>query len=74
MSTPINSFQDILDAIRQDPALRDELRHHILTEELMQLPLQVSARLDRIEESIGTLQEGQASFHRPVAACRMFST
>lgn len=61
MSTPINSFQDILNAMEQDPALRDALRRHILTEELMQLPLQMAARLDRMEESIGTLQEGQAS-------------
>ena len=38
MTTPINDFQDILDAIRQKPALRDELRRHLLGEELLRLP------------------------------------
>ena len=35
MTTPINSFQDILDAMERDPALRDALRRHILTDELL---------------------------------------
>ena len=56
MTTPINSFQDILDAMERDPALRDALRRHILTDELLQVPV----RLERIEEDIGTLKEGQA--------------
>ena len=43
MTTPINNFQDILDA----------LRHHILTEELLQVP----ARLERMEGDIGSLRE-----------------
>ena len=40
MTTPINTFQDILDAMERDPALRDALRSHILSEALMQLPAQ----------------------------------
>jgi tetrahydromethanopterin S-methyltransferase subunit G len=40
MTTPIHNFQDILDAMERDPALRDALRSHILTEELIQLPAQ----------------------------------
>ena len=38
----INNFDDILRAMEQDPALRAAMRHHILTEELLQLPAQVS--------------------------------
>ena len=56
MTTPINSFQDILDAMEREPALRDALRRHILTDELLQLPV----RLERIEGDIGTLKEGLA--------------
>ena len=39
MTTPINTFEDILDAMERDPALRDALRRHILTDELLQMPL-----------------------------------
>jgi len=38
MSTPINTFQDIMDALERNPELRRQLREHILTEELLQLP------------------------------------
>ena len=37
---PINDFQDILDAMEQNPALTDQMRTHILTQELLQLPAQ----------------------------------
>ena len=57
MSTPISSFQDILDAMERDPALRDALRRHILTDELLQVP----ARLDRIEGDIGAIKDDVAS-------------
>ena len=57
MTTPINNFQDILDAMERDPALRDALRRHILTDELLQMP----ARLVRIEEDISTLKEDVSS-------------
>ena len=38
MTTPINTFQDIIDALERDPALKLQIRQHILTEELLQLP------------------------------------
>ena len=66
MSTPINNFQDILDAMEQAPALRDALRRHILTEELMQMAVQLPARLDRIKGDIGALQEGQSRIEEKV--------
>ena len=70
MTTPINTFEDILDAMERDPALRDTLRRHILTDELLQMPLRLEqfiteqkdfnsnnlARLDRMEGDSGTLK------------------
>ena len=66
MTTPINTFQDILDAIERDPALRDELRRHILGEELLQLPAQfrvflealtdMRETLNRVEKDVGTFK------------------
>ena len=53
MTSPINSFQDILDAMGRDPALRDALRRQILTEELLQVPV----RLERVEADVKTLKE-----------------
>ena len=54
--TSINTFQDILDAMDQNPALRDALRRHILTEELLQLPAAVHQLRGDVEE----LKAGQA--------------
>ena len=70
MTTPINTFEDILDAMERDPALRDTLRRHILTNELLQMPLRLEqfiteqkdfnsnnlARLDRMEGDSGNLK------------------
>ena len=49
MTTPINTFQDILDALERDPALRDALRRYLLTEEILALPAQVKALTDAVE-------------------------
>lgn len=38
MTQPINTFQDILNALEQNPELRQQLRQHILTEDLLNLP------------------------------------
>ena len=41
MTTPVNTLEDILNAMERDPALRDTLRRHILTDELLQMPLRL---------------------------------
>ena len=38
MSKPITTFQDIIDALERDPALKSQIRQHFLTEALLQLP------------------------------------
>ena len=55
MTTPVNSFQDILDALEQNPELKSQLRTHILTEELLQLPAQFLL----LREDIDELKTGQ---------------
>ena len=70
MTIPVNNFQDILDALEQNPALRDQLRSYILTEELLQLPAQfVLLRADvdelkvgqaRLEGRMDRLEDGQS--------------
>ena len=74
MTTPINTFEDILEAMERDPALRDTLRRHILTDELLQMPLRLEqlvteqkefnsntlTKLDRMEGGSGTLKGPRA--------------
>ena len=73
MTTPVRTFQDIIDAVRDNPNLRDELRLHLLGEDLLKLPAQfaefvrvtqehndtVNRRLERLEEGQTRLEEGQ---------------
>ena len=66
MTTPINDFQDILDAIERNPALRDALRRHILTDELLQMPV----RLERVEEDIGTIKGDIATLKEDVSTLK----
>ncbi len=66
MTIPINNFQDILDAMERDPALRDAVRRHILTDELLQVP----ARLERIDGDIVALKEGQARMEEDIVALK----
>lgn len=70
---PINTFQDILDVLEQNPKLRDAMRNHLLGEELLQLPARfaqfveltqehnrmVEQRLARLEEEVAALRAGQ---------------
>ena len=53
MTTPINTLEDILEALERDPVLREALRRHILTDELLQMPV----RLQRIEIDVSTLKD-----------------
>ena len=66
MTNPINNFQDILDAMERDPDLRDALRRHILTEELLHVP----ARLERMEGDIGALKEDVSTLKEDVSALK----
>ena len=61
--TDINTFQDILDALEQDPALREQLRRHILTEELLQLP----AAVQELRTDVAELQNGVTEIKTDVA-------
>ena len=61
--TSINTFQDILDAMDQNPALRDALRRHILTEELLQLP----AAVHQLRADVEELKAGQARLETDMA-------
>ena len=73
MTTPINSFQDILDAMERDPALRDALRQHILTEEFLSLPAQVKALTEAVEALVSETRElrtGQEQIRAEVGELR----
>ena len=62
MTTPINNFQDILDALERDPALMDALRRHILSDELLQLPVAFAAFVEAqrdFNERVDTFIETQ---------------
>ncbi len=67
MTTPINNFQDILDAMERDSALRDALRRHILTEELLEVPV----RLERMEGDIDTLKEDVSTLKEDVGTLKV---
>ena len=60
MTTPIYNFQDILDAMERDPALRDALRRYILTDEILALPAQVKALTDAVEALVNESRELRA--------------
>ena len=66
MTSPIDNFQDILDAMERDPALRDALRRYILTEELLQMPV----RLERVEADIKTLKGDVSVLKEDVAVLK----
>jgi hypothetical protein len=60
--TTINTFQDILDAMERNPALRDAMRRHILTEELIQLPAavhQLRGDMAELKADVVELKAGQ---------------
>lgn len=66
MTTPVASFQDILDALEHNPELRNQLRVHILTEELLQLPAQFLL----LRTDVNELKEGQQELRKDVYEIR----
>lgn len=55
-SPPIHTFQDLLDALEQDPRLQVEMRRHILDQEFLQLP-----------SIVRELAQGQSELRQAVA-------
>ncbi|MCM8747082.1 hypothetical protein NET03_11145 [Thermomicrobium sp. CFH 73360] len=58
MSPSVEEFRQLLRLVEQDPELREELRRHVLTEELLRLPAVVrdhGERLTRLEASVAEL-------------------
>ena len=53
MATPIGSFQDILDALEQNPEYREAMRRHILDEEIRRLP----AEFRKLRETVDSLAQ-----------------
>ena len=59
MTIPINPFEDVLDLLERDLALRDQLRCRILTQELLQLPAQfllLRIAMDELIDRVGNLE------------------
>ena len=50
MSPAITTFADILNAMSQNPELREAMRRHILTDELLQLPAIVAQLVQSVQE------------------------
>ena len=53
MTTPIQSFQDILDLLEQNPEYREAMRRYILDEEFRRVPADVR----ELRESIASLAQ-----------------
>ena len=69
-SIPINTYQDILDALERDPALREETRRHFLGEEYLRLPeivADLAAMVKQVSDVVGTMAEGQARAETDIA-------
>ena len=66
----INTFQNIIDALEENPALRDAIRRHILSDELLNVPGQVlhlirdvqklQSDVTTLQSDVTELKEGQA--------------
>ncbi|GBD21328.1 Chromosome partition protein Smc [bacterium HR28] len=58
MASSVEEFRRLLKLVEQHPELREELRRHVLTEELLQLPAAVheqGTRLTRLEMAVAEL-------------------
>ncbi len=77
MSPTITTFADILNAMSQNPELREAMRRHILTDELLQLPAIVAQLVQSVQElnaavavinqRLDRLESGQAELKSDVA-------
>ena len=59
---PLNTFQDLLDALDRRPELRDKLWHRLVPPEILNLPIiveEIRARQSRMEQDIIQIKERQ---------------
>ena len=59
MTQEIRTAQDLIDLLRREPSFREEVRRHILTEELLALPVRFTAlesRMDRLETRMDQME------------------
>ncbi len=80
MTTPINTFQDILEALAQNPELLEQLRWHVLPREVLELPEKLNhlaavvanfveatqAQLEAYQKRFENLEAGQARLEADV--------
>ena len=62
MTTPIATFQDILDAMAHDPSLEAAMRQHVLDQEFRQLP----AIVRELQQNVADLQQAIAQLTQVV--------
>ena len=81
VTTQINTFQDIITALENNPGLREQVRALLLTQELLELPTIVAAlaeairqnnevvnrRLENLERDVSELKAGQARLESDVS-------
>ena len=85
MTTPIQSFQDILDLLEQNPEYREAMRRYILDEEFRRVPADVRELRESIaslaqtvreyvaatDARLGRLEEGQAELKTDVTELKV---
>jgi hypothetical protein len=77
MAFMVEDFKDLIDLLAQHPEWRAELRRHVLSDDLIELPALVrqlveaqarsTSRLDRLEATVQALAEAQARTEARVA-------
>ena len=75
--TSINSQEDFLQALRDNPAWREAVRVQILGEELIQLPARFNAFVDQMTvfvEQMTTFVEDQKAFNQRMLKTKRLST
>lgn len=66
----IDTFADILTALERNPELRDAMRRHIMTDELLQLPDTVARLLIMFEQltaTVNAMAERQSRMENAIA-------
>ena len=57
MTMPIHTFQDILDALEQNPRLAEQLQRHLLSQRLLELPEVVARLTERVDQLAAAVAE-----------------